>query len=395
MSSSQRMVGGVSIQFIRVDGQEIPIVEMDKDSVWSQNVSWMIQTATAVEGKAESQYEYIDDRGINGELRALGIDPEECLAAELVRQDLRHLKAVGMSGKRSVMMACVVALYRDSGRYTMKHKEFWDGLADYGLQQTWEKLMATIEDEDSSSYNYNENSAPSNTSSKRKEKDASLDDLGIKLDVVNDSVLICNLDTSSKFSQYASHLLQGATGETMKADNLFEYQEDKVIIRGCIHDFGLSAEEVYVASLKSDPSIVAVGTTGKRSVMFALTLALAVQNTAAGKDLHQQIMMIEPGMLNSMARVLRAAQKLVHGGTGKNRDYDSRKGAGKGEKGGAGQQWRDDGGGREDWRDSESRTLRPRRDEDGERRVRIRSRSRSCSRRMRSRDRSMMDKKRP
>lgn len=43
--------------------------------------------------------------------RHLGCTAEDLFIARLSRSDLRHLKAAGMSGKRSVMLACLVALY--------------------------------------------------------------------------------------------------------------------------------------------------------------------------------------------------------------------------------------------------------------------------------------------
>eukprot|EP00913_Durusdinium_trenchii_P022214 g20873.t1 len=49
------------------------------------------------------------------ECRGLGFSPDDLSIVRLNREDLRHIKAIGISGKRSVMMACLVALYRDEG----------------------------------------------------------------------------------------------------------------------------------------------------------------------------------------------------------------------------------------------------------------------------------------
>ena len=43
------------------------------------------------------------------------------------------MTATGL-GRSQVMLACLVALYRDPGRYTMNHKAFWKA-----LQEIWVK----------------------------------------------------------------------------------------------------------------------------------------------------------------------------------------------------------------------------------------------------------------
>eukprot|EP00435_Cladocopium_sp_Y103_P044494 s1405_g12.t1 len=56
-------------------------------------------------------------RNIVQDCVGLGFHRDDVSVARLNRDDLKHLKAAGVAGKRSVMMACLVALYRVNGHF--------------------------------------------------------------------------------------------------------------------------------------------------------------------------------------------------------------------------------------------------------------------------------------
>ncbi|CAJ1363765.1 unnamed protein product [Effrenium voratum] len=139
----KKPVEGVKLWIV----QGTPLVDMSKDSTFSANVSWLMQEALGSSGRAEGQFEFCSDRRIEKECQRLGFDSEDIQVARLTRDDLQHLKAIGVAGKRSVMMACVIALYRDPGRHTMNHKSFWQALQDYELDKPFERLMDSAGDD--------------------------------------------------------------------------------------------------------------------------------------------------------------------------------------------------------------------------------------------------------
>lgn len=89
---------------------DVAVIEVDKSSVFNENASWLLQTAMKVSGKAMSQFEYVNDAYISSALRRVSIDPTQCMIAKVTKKGLEHIKAVGASGKRSVMIAVVAAL---------------------------------------------------------------------------------------------------------------------------------------------------------------------------------------------------------------------------------------------------------------------------------------------
>lgn len=102
---------------IKADGVEImllpgslPVVDLDKTSIFHENASWLLQTATGSTGKADGCYDYCTDNEILRQCQTLGFTSQDVFIARLKPARLKHIKAVGVSGKRSVMLACVVAL---------------------------------------------------------------------------------------------------------------------------------------------------------------------------------------------------------------------------------------------------------------------------------------------
>lgn len=315
-----RTIAGVRLWIVRVNGQEVPVVDLEKSSIFNANASWLIQQALDSSVKAESEFEYCVDREITKEVKALRFSKEDIFVARMTREDLTHMRAVGVAGKRSVMMACLVALYRDPGRHTMNHKAFWEALQDYELDGPFEDIIATVDGhqngDDSSSYGP---SAPTDRGSYNKD--------GVELNIILGNVPVVNLEAWSPFEQSASWLIQAATGTTGKADGLYEYIDDKRIELE-LRDSGLTAYDFMAARLKSRPDIVAVGTNGKRSIMLALTVALALRDNAASANLKKDIMATDRTILEPLGKLLKAAHTRCSGkpekGAGKGRRAESR-----------------------------------------------------------------------
>jgi len=120
----------------------VPVVSLDNTSIFSENVSWLLQTALDCYGKADSCFAYDDDKKVLAECQeTLGLSEHEAGIVRLRRDDLKHIKAVGTNGKRSIMLAAVVA-------YGI-HSE--DGLASFESQIQpfspclWQAFLRLIE----------------------------------------------------------------------------------------------------------------------------------------------------------------------------------------------------------------------------------------------------------
>lgn len=299
-------------------GDGVPVVDMDKDSVFSSNVSWLIQEALGCSGRAEGQFEYCDDRAITQECEALGFGKDDVSIARLSKDELNHLKVVGVNGKRSVMMACLVALYRDPGRHTMNHKAFWKALEEYELDKAWECILATVENEQDAWNSSNSGSrydwSYGNGASSRQDVLATpWEGHGVTVNVVCNSIPVIDLAPHSIFHGNASWLLQAASGSCSKADGLFEYMQDRDIMAACSQKLRLSKDELSIARLKARPELIVVGTTGKRSVMLALCLLLAWDDQSASNMLENDIQECDRTLKDPLSDVLVAMHQRIKG----------------------------------------------------------------------------------
>lgn len=105
--ADDKALEGVELRMIM---RNIPVVDLEASSVFHENISWLLQTAFEVSGKADGTFEYHDDRAILDECRrSLGMTAQETGTARCKRKDLQHVMAVGTCGKRSTMLAILVA----------------------------------------------------------------------------------------------------------------------------------------------------------------------------------------------------------------------------------------------------------------------------------------------
>merc|ERR1711920_875738 len=114
--------------------ENVPVVTLDKGSPFEENCSWMLQSACERDSKADKCYQWLDDDEIFAACRRLGLGKDDIMPVTVVGHP--NVRAVGTSGKRSVMMACCIALSMSDpegldGLWKMLkdyklHKEYWD-----------------------------------------------------------------------------------------------------------------------------------------------------------------------------------------------------------------------------------------------------------------------------
>eukprot|EP00747_Dinoflagellata_sp_TGD_P081278 gnl/TRDRNA2_/TRDRNA2_161231_c0_seq3.p1 gnl/TRDRNA2_/TRDRNA2_161231_c0~~gnl/TRDRNA2_/TRDRNA2_161231_c0_seq3.p1 ORF type:complete len:248 (+),score=33.94 gnl/TRDRNA2_/TRDRNA2_161231_c0_seq3:95-745(+) len=121
----------------------VPVVCLDKSSTFHENASWMLQSASASGGKADSLYEYDNDRQIIDTCKrnVAGLSEQDISLVHFRENALQDIKAVGTSGKRSVMLSCVVALVLNNRCDNGLYKD----LKSYGIERDFSALMSEAE----------------------------------------------------------------------------------------------------------------------------------------------------------------------------------------------------------------------------------------------------------
>jgi len=130
---------GVSLDVV---ANGIPVVTMDATSPLHENASWMLQTALDSVNKADSLYEYCQDAAVEAECRRLGLSSEEIALVRVKQEGLQDVKAVGTTGKRSVMLAVTIALLMHT---ETPMKPLWQELKAYKLDQMFLALVQSTE----------------------------------------------------------------------------------------------------------------------------------------------------------------------------------------------------------------------------------------------------------
>ena len=111
---------------------------------------------------------------------------------------------------------------------------------------------------------------------------ASLEVGGVELAIVCEGVPVVTLEKGTPFEQNASWLLQIAMDSHSKANSLFDHtgaNMEKNIVSECLCR-GIVQDEnnLCIGAAQGRPECVAVGTSGKRSMMIALEVSLALRS---------------------------------------------------------------------------------------------------------------------
>merc|ERR1740139_100966 len=100
-------IHGVEVNFL---AGGIPMISLDIASVFHEHVLSMLQAAVGSGQKAESLYEYCEDEHIAAHYHRQGIRDCDIMLAQMKKKSLKDMKAVGLSGKRSVVFGLVLRL---------------------------------------------------------------------------------------------------------------------------------------------------------------------------------------------------------------------------------------------------------------------------------------------
>jgi len=393
-SSNTPSVKGVELHII-CGG--IPVVTLDKACVFHEHVSWMLQSALAEADKADSLYEYIEDKKLVAEARKLGLSADELGIVRLKSDEFRHVKAVGTTGKRSIMLAVVVALALEDPDNCME--DLWKELRQYKLGKAFVRLLEsglqTVNDgtpvgngrhddhnegqresfKDVRKDNYKDNywdnwewndsgdwSKGSSSSGARAgrdredrenrrradasparppvgenggrdgRRDALQAPAGTEVNVICGNIPVLDMDKTSVFHENVSWLLQTAMESTGKADSLFEFCNDRDVMSVCKRELQLTDQDMGLVSLKrSDLShIKAIGTSGKRSIVMAVVVALVIHNEVQCEDLQKEVWEYDKKLFKPLDQLIRATKaqctpaRISGGGHGRSRRSQSR-----------------------------------------------------------------------
>ena len=118
--------------------EHVPVVSLDEQSVFHDYASWMIQVALENDRKADALYEPCFDQEIIKDCRRWGFNLKGIRIARLRHKDLNHVKAVGTTGKRSLMLALVVALVWSQEE---KLRNLWKELRGHRLEDAFRDVL--------------------------------------------------------------------------------------------------------------------------------------------------------------------------------------------------------------------------------------------------------------
>ena len=92
-----------------IESLSSPSVKPQPTVSFPEFVSWLLQMALSSEGRADHLYEYCKDDKIADACAQLGFKRTSLWIVRLTQEGLCHIKAVGVNGKRSAILAVVVA----------------------------------------------------------------------------------------------------------------------------------------------------------------------------------------------------------------------------------------------------------------------------------------------
>lgn len=283
----------------------VPVVSMEKDSIFDENASSMLQAACNSTSKADGLYVDCNEQQIMASCRRLGLDDDCIVSVRLRDHAWNSVKAVGVSGKRSVMMACTVAMsiHDPDGL-----EELWEYLRSYKLHREYYELLEMVKDSGklqttrnysdatwtSKSWSANDESrnqskysgdfrkgksqtkyVEANSQTKYVEASAH----GIDVLFVCGNVPVVSMKKDSIFDENAALMLQSACNSSSKADALYVDVQDQEIADEC-WEWGYTKDHISIVRMRESQlkSVRAVGGSGKRSTMFACCIAMSLHD---------------------------------------------------------------------------------------------------------------------
>lgn len=247
---------------------DVLIIGVGRGSRFQEHASWMLQTVLGRAGKADAALNFCQEQDVTAACKELGFSSEEIGLVRLWDPEFSGIRVVGTGGKRSVMLAVVIAL---ALRGVGKLNDLWTEVHEYDLEEPFSRIISIARDQ-----LVRPNKSPEASGNKK-----SVMVEGVDLQIICGRVPMLDVNRTSIFYENVSWLLQTATGSSFKADSLYTFCDDKEILKVC-HSMGLKDNEIGLARLKDDENVLAVGTCGKRSIMLALVVALGLANAIDG-----------------------------------------------------------------------------------------------------------------
>jgi len=298
----------------------VPVLSLEKASIFHEHASMLLQTALNNFDKADSLFEDCEDDDVLRGCRSWGLRADDVHLARLKRSDLKGVRAAGTT-KRSVMLALVLGL---SLHEEFHSRELWDVLWSYDLYGPFLELVSVGKGAMSSKRDLGgggkggQRAAAARGSSLSPSPARSEPPIeGVDVCFVCGRVPVIMLEKGSCLDESASWLLQTALSSEGKAGGLYEYCNDREILAGC-RGMGIPSNEAFVGRIAAAElqGVRAVGTTGKRSVMLALVIALLLQRRVGVSQFRAAVEDYSAELWPPLAAILRRARGGGRGGGG-------------------------------------------------------------------------------
>eukprot|EP00928_Gymnodinium_smaydae_P090025 TRINITY_DN7388_c0_g1_i1.p1 TRINITY_DN7388_c0_g1~~TRINITY_DN7388_c0_g1_i1.p1 ORF type:complete len:768 (+),score=113.50 TRINITY_DN7388_c0_g1_i1:236-2539(+) len=287
----------------------VPMIGLDPQSVFNEHVSAMLQSSVDSYTKVDSLFEYCEDSDIIRACARLGHKSSELAVVKLKSHP--GVRAVGTSGKRSLLLALTIALTLQSPEATAR---LFGMLREYNIVAQWAEVFGRCKEAKSSNSKgtaYVRNDADSkNQLTDIRGSEASLQDVpgaeGIQLSVVCDNVPVISLDKSSILNENVSWLLQTVTDSGSKVDSLYKYADDPAVSSIC-SKMGLTKQEICIVELAHISGLKAVGVSGKRSAMLACVIAVLLDDERRYETFKREMMAYDSRLLDPLEAIMKAA----------------------------------------------------------------------------------------
>ena len=128
-------VHGVRVQRLR---DSTYVVELEKSSIFSKHTSWMLQSVVSEERRVDAFLQYVEDEEVLCGCDVAGISRDSVMVGRLRGT---AVKAVGATGKRSLVLALVLSSVLSSVlRDRRGHRELSKLLHSYGIYSEFAEL---------------------------------------------------------------------------------------------------------------------------------------------------------------------------------------------------------------------------------------------------------------
>jgi len=347
--------GSIEIRLVGLDRRRgvVPVVRFASEGrrakTAQQHVAWMLQTVVGSGSRADTLYEFVQHQGLVEGASEVGVARQDVLIAQLKSVNFPPYKGIGESGDRSAAFSLIM-------RIVMAEQElprnFYKDIEPYGLATLIEDLvrqlkaiiMRAVSAEDKAeTVRDDKRLVLASCSPKRRSEDqrkaptrkgrAPSDHIaaapGIEVTIVCGSIPIVDMpNQGSIFGEHVSWLLQAAMGADSKASSLMKYIEDfdetpetRTAYDACAAQCGLTEQDMGMVSLAGlGTTVLAVGSSGKRSSMLAAIIAIALEDKGHLVDIEDQIQLMAPNLVRPFYDLIDMALKLQKRALGEDLD---------------------------------------------------------------------------